>query len=211
MNINAIKRNCKGSKIAIILNSVSGSQWITNGQSAWLVEGMTLNVAALEALFDLSAKALTKWLIQEKPVQDPRFSTLGTNEEEAAEEAGAVVYQDAVYVGVTSDHGMLYIPYDAIRHIKVDYRRYAVRWLDGKPMVAVYGDMFCQALLMPLNNESAERMRDIARKLAAPTYQWPDEEQEAANAEAEAEELIARICGDSQDEGETDDEDGEEP
>ena len=57
MNINAIKRNCKGKKIAIILNSVSGSQWITNGQSAWLVEGMVLNVAALEALFDQIGRA----------------------------------------------------------------------------------------------------------------------------------------------------------
>ena len=200
MNINAIKRNCKGKKIAIILNSVSGSQWITNGQSAWLVEGMALNVAALEALFDLSEKALTKWTIEEKPAQDPRFSAVVMDEEEIADEAGAVVYQDAVYIGVTSEHGMLFIPYDAIRHIKVDYRRYAVRWRDGKPMVAVYGDMFCQALLMPLNNESADRMREIAGKLAAPTYQWPDADQEAADAEAQAEALLRKL--DEEEDGE---------
>lgn len=203
MNINAIKRNCKGSKTAIILNSVSGSQWITNGQSAWLVEGMTLDVPALEALFDLSAKALAKWIIEEKPAQDPRFSATAMDEEEDAGEMGAVVYQDAVYIGVASEHGMLFIPYDAIRHIKEDYRRYAVRWLDGKPMVAVYGDMFCQALLMPLNNDSAERMREIAMKLAAPTYQWPDAEQEAADAEAQAEALLRQLGED--DDGEVED------
>lgn len=202
MNINAIKRNCAASRTAIILNSVSGGQWITNGQSAWLVEGIALNTEAVAAVFNLSNKARVKWVIEEKPASDPRFCATVMDDEEVADEAGAIVYQDTVYVGVESDAGMLYIPYDAIRHIKEDYRRYAVRWKDGKPIVAVYGDLFCQVLLMPLNNESAERMRDIARKLAAPTYEWPDVEQEAADAEAQAEALLRQL---EEDDGEVED------
>ncbi len=190
MNINAIKRNCKAASRAVILDSVAGGQWITNGTTAWLVEGLRLTVEAVEALFNLTNKQKNDMAIVEKPTSDPRFCQTPYEGEEDTEEAGAVVYLDAIYIGLKSSGGMLFIPYEPIRHIKDKYRHYAVRWRDGRPMVAVYEDMFCAALVMPLDNRSSGEMRDIARRLSAPPYEWPDPEQDAADAEAAAEAML---------------------
>ena len=209
MNINAIKRNCKAAQMAVILDSLRGSQWITNGTTAYLVEGLRLDVEAVAKLFDLTDKQRGKMSMAEKATSDPRFCETPFDEEEETREAGAMVFRDAIYIGLPSSAGMLYIPYEAIRHIKADYRRYAIRWRHGRPMVAVYADMLCSALMMPLDNRSAEEMRGIARKLSEPTYEWPDPEQEAAEAEAEAEAMLARMLGEDG-EGEADEgEDGE--
>lgn len=208
MNINAIKRNCKAKQMAVILDSLRGSQWITNGTTAYLVEGLRMDVGALVKLFDLTDKQIAKMSIAEKSTSDPRFCDIPFDGEEETREAGAVVYLDEIYIGLPSRAGMLYIPYDAIRHIKADYRGYAVRWSHGRPIVAVYKDILCTALVMPLDNRSAVEMREVAHKLDVLTYEWPDAEQEAADAEAEAEALIARMCDDTEDE-EQDDEDGE--
>lgn len=196
MKVSAIKNNCRAKRIGIILNSAWGDQWITNGQSAWLVEGMRMDQEALKSLFDLSEKQLGKWLIEERQTKDTRFTATPMEYEEKTDDAGALVYADSVFIGVRSSRGMLYIPYEAIRHIKEEYRSYAVRWRNGKPMVAVYGGMFCQALLMPASNVWAGLLRDRARALDAPTYEWPDPEQEAADAEAEAEALLRMLDDD---------------
>lgn len=198
MNINAIKRNCKATHMAVILDSMAGGQWITNGSTAYLVEGLRLDLEAVVKLFDLTDKQRDKMIMTEKPTSDPRFSFMPVEGEEETREAGAMVFRDAIYIGLPSSAGMLYIPYEAIRHIKADYRRYAIRWRHGRPMVAVYADMLCSALMMPLDNRSAEEMRGIARKLSEPTYEWPDPEQEAADAEAEAEAMLARMIGEDE-------------
>jgi len=198
MNINAIKRNCKATSRAIILDSMADGQWITNGTTAWLVEGLRMTVEAVEALFNLTNKQKNDMAIVEKPTTDPRFSYVPFDGEEETEEAGAVVYQDAIYIALPSRGGMLFIPYEPIKHIKDRYRHYAVRWMRGRPMVAVYEDMFCAALVMPLDNRSAGEMREIARKLAGPTYEWPDPERDAADAEAEAEAMLARMIGEDE-------------
>lgn len=190
MNINAIKRNCKAVSRAVILDSLNGGQWITNGTTAWLVEGLRLTVEAVEALFNLTNKQKNDMAIEEKPTTDPRFCYTTFEGEEDTEEAGAVVYLDAIYIGLKSSGGMLFIPWEPIRHIKDKYRHYAVRWREGRPLVAVYEDMFCAALVMPLDNRSSGEMRDIARRLSAPPYEWPDPEQDAADAEAAAEAML---------------------
>lgn len=199
MNINAIKRNCKASQMAVILNSLLGSQWITNGTTAYLVEGLRLDVEAVAKLFDLTDKQRTKMAMAEKNTTDPRFCETPFADEEETREAGAMVFRDAIYIGLPSSAGMLYIPYEAIRHIKADYRGYAIRWRYGRPMVAIYKDILCTALVMPLDNRSAEEMRGIARKLSAQAYEWPDPERDAADAEAEAEALLARMMGEDGD------------
>lgn len=209
MNINAIKRNCKATHMAVILDSMAGGQWITNGSTAYLVEGLRLDLEAVVKLFDLTDKQRDKMIMTEKPTSDPRFSFMPVEGEEETREAGAMVFRDAIYIGLPSSAGMLYIPYEAIRHIKADYRRYAIRWRHGRPMVAVYADMLCSALMMPLDNRSAEEMRGIARKLSEPTYEWPDPEQEAADAEAEAEAMLARMTGEDGEEETDNGEDGE--
>ena len=209
MNINAIKRNCMAARMAVILDSLRGSQWIANGTTAYLVEGLRLDVEAIVKLFDLTDKQRGKMAMTEKPTSDPRFCETPFDGEEETQEAGAMVFRDEIYIGLPSRDGLLYIPYEAIRHIKADYRRYAIRWRYGRPMVAVYADMLCSALIMPLDNRSAAEMRGIARKLTEPTYEWPDMEQEAADAEAEAEAMLARMMGEDR-YGEDDGEAGED-
>lgn len=115
MNINAIKRNCKAKQMAVILDSLSGSQWITNGVSAYLVEGLRLDVEAVQKLFDLTDKQIAKMDMVERPISDPRFCDTPCEGEEETREAGAVLFRDEIYIGLPSSAGMLYIPYSPIR------------------------------------------------------------------------------------------------
>lgn len=56
--------------------------------------------------------------------------------------------------------------------------------------MAVYGDLLCSVLIMPLNNVYAEAMRRMARDMATAAYHWPDDEADAADAETAAEALL---------------------
>lgn len=190
MNIAAIKRNCLARRRAVILDALRGGQWVTNGTTAYLVEGMRMDIEALEALFNLPEKTRNNMVIAEKTTADPRFTYIKYTDEESTDEAGAMVYMGAVYIALPSRSGMLYIPLDEIKHIPEQSRYYSVRWWHDRPLVAVRGGMFCEALVMPLDNRSAEEMRSMAAKLAGPTYVWKDMESEAADAEAAAEALF---------------------
>lgn len=194
MNIQAIKRNCLARRVALLLTNPSGAQLVFNGQTAYPVEGLRLDAEGLEALFNLSVKQRDNMLIAEKPNDDGRFSTLrGSMGEEEVREIGRIVYYDSIYIALASWKGMLYIPLDPIRHIKEDYRAFAVRWKDGAPVVVVYGNLFVEAVCVPLGNRDAEKIQEIAGRMAAPGYRWPDEERDAADAEAEAERIAGEM------------------
>lgn len=204
MNLNAIKRNCKARRTARVFNATHGGQWISDGQSAFLVDGLRVDEEAVAALFNLTQKQRTNMYMGESTTSDPRFTFTPLEGEEHTDEAGAMVWDDnEVYVAIPSSRGTLWIPHAAIRHIKPESRRYAVRWRRDRPLVAVYGDLFCQVLIMPLSNVFTEPMRKRAGMMSAPTYQWPDLDREAAEAEEAAEALLKKI-----DAGEADDEPG---
>lgn len=189
MNINAIRRNCMKRRTAIIMDATY-SQWICNGTAAWLVEGLRMDEEAVAALFNLTHKQRDDMYIRQKPMKDPRWSTDWVDGEEAAKEAGMLVYHGDVFVAIRSSEGVLWIPYDAVKHIKEDYRAFAVRWKNGEPIVAVYGGLFCEALVMPLDNRSSGEMHEMAAKMAGNVWKYPDPDKEAAEAEEAAEDLF---------------------
>lgn len=200
MNITAIKRNCKARETARIYNIVHGGQWISNGKSAFLVEGLTIPDAdALAALFDLSLKQRETWYMSESAGSDPRFRREPVQGEEQVKVVGAQVWGDEVYLAMPSSRGMLWVPFEPVRHIKEDARGYAVRWSESwRPLVAVYNGLLCQVLILPLNDEEQLALQRNARAMAAPLYQWDDP---VARAEAEAEALAAAM---TEEDGEVD-------
>ena len=168
MNITAIKRNCKARETARIYNIVHGGQWISNGQSAFLVEGLTIpDTDALAALFDLSAKQRETWYMVECARVEQRFRREPVPGEEPVKVAGAQVWGDEVYLAMPTSRGLLWVPFEPVRHIKEDARGYAVRWSEsGCPMVAVYNGLLCQVLILPLNDEEPLALQRNARAMA---------------------------------------------
>lgn len=200
MNITAIKRHCVARRRAVILDTIRGEQWITNGVTAWVVEGLRLNEEAVEALFDLSEKQRRNMIIVQKPTADLRYTAQNTPGEESTDEAGRMEYMGETFIALPSSPGMLFIPETEIKHIKEDSRFYAVRWGENGQYVAVYNGFFCEALVMPLDNRSAEEMQKMAMKMAAPVYRWNEVSDAAADAEAAAEALIGKMSADVADE-----------
>ena len=192
MNIAAIKRNCAARETARILNVIHGGQWISNGRSAFRVDGLKIpDVDALAALFDLSEKKRAAWIMGETVGLDDRFQREPVNGEEMVKVAGAQICADDAFLALPTSRGLLWIPYEPVRHIKDTARGYAVRWSEsGRPLVAVYNGLLCQVLILPLNDEEAMGLQRHAREMAAPPYMWDDP---AARAEAEAEEMAAAM------------------
>ena len=195
MNLGAIKRCCMARRAAIVMNAANGEQWISDGFNAWPVDGLRVDAGAVVSLFNLTIKQQDKVIIREMDTDDPRFTIYETEGEELAKEIGAAVYMDSLLVGLESRRGVLWIPYDAIKHIKEDGRWYGVRWRDGRAMVAVYGDMFAAALVLPVTNMAAGYMQAKAARMAAAPYLWPDEKAAAAEAEAAAEAMLKEMGG----------------
>ena len=197
MNLNAIKRNCVARRVAKILDAPCGEQWVTNGQSAWLVEGLRLDADALEALFDLPEKKRADMVTGEMKTEDERFYSGALSDDETAREVGRIVYLDEIYIALTSSGGTLYVPIEPIRHIREEYRTFAVRWLDDTPMVAVYQGMFVTALCVPLGTWDAAKLNSIAGEIAAPHYRWPEKKDaatERAEAAAEAMKIMMEVA-----------------
>lgn len=190
MNLNAIKKACVARRRAMIMNAPDGGQWISSGQCCYPVEGMRMSLEALEALFNLSEKQRENMAFLCGPADDPRLCATEADGEEWAREAGKLVFMDAVFIALATPRGVMYIPNDPIKHIRDDYRRYAVRWRGGEPMVAVYGNLFVEALCLPLGNAEAAAANRTAAEMAGARYTWPENgtggAEEAAEAMAEA-------------------------
>ena len=198
MNINAIKRNCAARKTAVIYNAIGHrGQWISDGRNAFRVDGLKLDEDALAALFDLSDKKRLAWIMGERPVTDPRFGAVPVEGEEDTDVVGAQVFCDEVFLALPSRRGLLYIPFEPVRHIKEDKRRYAVRWANDRPLVAVYGDLTCSVLVLPVADEDALTLQRLAGKMAGDPYlreyRGMGDEADAATAEDAAEAMIRQM------------------
>ena len=198
MNINAIKRNCAKRETAVIYNAIGHrGQWISDGRNAFRVDGLKLDEDGLAALFDLSDKKRRAWNMGERIATDPRFGAVPVEGEEDTDAVGAQVYCDEVFLALPSRRGLLYIPFEPVRHIKEDKRRYAVRWENDRPLVAVYGDLTCSVLVLPVADEDALTLQRLAGKMAGDPYLWKyrgmGDEAEAATAEDAAEAMIRQM------------------
>ena len=190
MNIAAIKRECVSRRKAVILDVLSDGQWISDGVAAWPVEGLRLSVGGLESLFNLSEKQLDKLQILEREVADVDYRRYRLSDDEDTDIVGMLIFSGETFVAVRSHRGLLWIPHSAIRHIKEDYMAFAVRWMYGRPLVAVYDGFTVGALVTPMSEAWAELLSKNAAALAAPRFVWPDE---ADGAEEAAEEMAGKL------------------
>lgn len=190
MNLQAIKRNCLARGEATLLNIIGGGQWISDGVAAWPVyHGLRLDEDGLRALFNLSSKQLENMYIGTSTYAEPRFRRSIVDGEENTKVAAEVRLYGEIMLALPSSRGTLYIPLEAVRHIKEDYRGYAVRWEYGRPLVAVYSGLMVEAIVTPLDNTDAEKIRGMANALLTP-YRWGGDEEEAAEAEKRDEERV---------------------
>lgn len=187
MNIQTIKRECMSRRMAVIQDAVGAGQWISDGIAAWPVEGITVDVDGLKALFNLTEKQETKIQMREVAIADPRYARYMMEDEEQSDELGAMLFGDEVFVALKSRRGNLFIPYSSVKHIKEENRFYGIRWAAGFPLVAAYNGFTCAALVLPLSNGWGDVLSHRAEKMAAPRFVWPDE---ADRAEAAAEAML---------------------
>ena len=194
MNLNAIKRNCVARGVATLYDAIGGGQWISDGVAAWPVECLRLDVDGLEAIFNLTAKQLADTYICERVTSDLRFRRAPMEDEETSREIGAVMLRGELVLALTSSRGMLYIPFNEVRHVKEDYRYYGIRWAYGRPLVAVYRGMMIEALVLPMGNEDADAIRHKAEGMVH-SFHWPDDVEDVAGAEQAAEAMAEEVSG----------------
>ena len=187
MNIQAIKRECVSRRMAVIQDAVGAGQWISDGIAAWPVDGITVDVDGLKALFNLSEKQETKIQMREVAIADPRYARYMMEDEEQSDELGAMLFGGEVFLALKSARGNLFIPYSSVKHIKEDNRFYGVRWGYGRPLVAAYNGFTCAAIVLPLSTSWGDLLQHRAERMAAPRFVWPDE---ADEAEAAAEAMV---------------------
>ena len=200
MNLGIIKRHCVARRTALILNA-GKRQWICDSLNAWPVEGVkNLDADGVAALFGLNAKKRASMEIRSVDMgDDPRYSLEPTEGEtwEAVKEIGAIALDDEIFIAISTAGGVMFLPRSAVKHIKEENRRFRVRWAGGEwPIIACYGGALVSVLLTPVNLESARAMRSMAKRMAAQA--WEPEEEKAATAEAEAEDMLKMMEGKEQ-------------
>lgn len=173
----------------MIQDAYGAGQWISDGIAAWPVDGITVDVDGLKALFNLTEKQETKIQMREVAIADPRYQRymMEDEDEEQSDELGAMLFGDEVFVALKSRRGNLFIPYSSVKHIKEENRFYGVRWAAGFPLVAAYNGFTCAALVLPLSNGWGDLLQHKAERMAGPRFVWPDE---ADRAEAAAEAMV---------------------
>ena len=196
MNLTAIKATCNGGKRATIYTStLGGGQWISNGFASYRVRGIWLDSeSALMELWNMPERAREKAIIVFKDTDDPRFAPtmpVGVTEEEL-ELLGAVgLAEEGHWVALWSRYGVIWIDLQWLKPLKLDYARYFARWQDGRPLIAVYEDLEgAEALILPVSDMISANLTEAARKMASTAFRWPNDDDEAAEAEDEAEAKI---------------------
>lgn len=206
MNLSAIKTVCHGGKRATIYRSMhGGGQWISNGLAAYRVRGIVIESdAALMELWNLSEKARNKVIIREDITSDARFRPTVSDEEELTLLGAVGLAEVGHYVGLMRAAGdcVLWINAEWLKPLKLDYARYFARWEGGRPLIAVYEDLEgAEALILPVSNMIADTAMAAAARMSGRPFHWPDEDEEAAEAEREAEAIFRDDDGEDDDDG----------
>lgn len=163
MRLQEIKKACNAQGQYAIFNCPDGQQWICNGAAAWPVEGITITAGSVPAIFDLSPKQQAEMSIREGEVSDERFSVTPMEGEEALRELGDVLFHGVIYRALESAAGLILINREWIKPAAraTDDLIFTLRAPEGKaPMVAVYADMFCSGLIMPIHQKGVKQIQE---------------------------------------------------
>lgn len=193
MNLNAIKRCCADTKWADIITDGNGDQWICNLAANYRISGIKLDDEGLVALFDLTDKQKGEWTIREDTTDDRRLSAYPDDGDEPLEWIGSVMLGDAELCVLEGARGILMVNRALLKPTKEKYRRLFLRtWEGHDPAVAVFEDVMCTALVMPISGYGEATTQALCEKIVGGPWIVPIEsgEKQAANAEAAAERMM---------------------
>lgn len=163
MRLNEIKKACNAQGEYTIFNCPDGQQWLCNGAAAWPVEGITITAGIVPAIFDLSPKQQAEMSIREGETTDERFRISPMEGEETLKELGDVLFHGTIYRALESAAGLILINRDWIKPAAraADDMIFTLRAPEGRaPMVAVYADMFCSGLIMPIHQKRVKQIQE---------------------------------------------------
>ena len=176
MKISKIRRLCYGMRRFAIIDAMDGGQWISDGYNAWKVCGMQLDEEALPHVFDLSNKqarqcTFTREAASHACWDGERYAGI----EETLIPMGDVTMWDEQLLALrgTEPERLVFLPRSALGPVKVtdDTEFRARRWtpadsVDAEAMlIAVYNGMFCDALIPPMETDSAETIVRFLRRV----------------------------------------------
>ena len=192
MNLDAIKRCCADTKWAEVVTDRNGDQWISNNCAMYRVEGVRVDSAGVRELLDLTDKQRGEWCFDDKHTDDWRVNASAIEDDIELREIGRVMLCEETLLVLGGAAGLLMINQKFLKPIRADYRRYFLR-IDEEhnPMVAVFGDMWCSALIMPISAFGQRQIRELAETIAGGSWVRQIWDDDAANAEAEAERVAA--------------------
>lgn len=170
MNIGKIGKLCEKSHMLYIMNNEdNGEQWISDGNAAYFVDcDIRITAENVIPLFDFSKEEKKRPIIKSGAVAAANIYTSQRVEgEELLEAIGSVIYGDRIMMGLKSTDGMLFIDRKYLSPVaKSDYLEFYLRRNGNIPAVAVYSNMFCEAVISPYAGRSAEGVREEAAKIA---------------------------------------------
>lgn len=170
MNIGKIGKLCERSHWLYIMNNeTNGEQWISDGNAAYFVDAdIRITEENVIPLFDFSKEEKKRPIIRSGSVEATDiYCSQRVEGEELLEAIGSVIYSDAIMLALKSADGMLFINRKYLSPVaKSDYLEFYLRKNGNRPTVAVYSNMFCEAVISPYAGRSAEDVREEAAKIA---------------------------------------------
>jgi len=170
MKLQAIKTLCVDCGNFVIINTMEGRQWIGNGFAFYPIEGINLTKEGIPALFDLTTRQVTEMRLKSVESDDPAFSFEPMEyrmESELREEDVFAWNGGALYRILYDASGAILINETYMkpaRNKEDSYTFFARTMKNEAPVVAVYGDMFCAGLILPINTKGTEEiLRNMGR------------------------------------------------
>lgn len=200
MKLTAIKKLCMAKETFTIINTPGGRQWLSDGSNAYPIDGVRIHSGSIPALFDLTPKQAEDVQVYEYTVHDPRLTIEPQPDtEKLLEDIGAVWYSGELFRVLGSGSGLIFVPVATLKPAENKmgalefYERIDAR---GNILIAVYGNMLCNALVCPVTQKTAESIMAQVQTVALQairTSASPDTEAAAERAEREAEETMRRF------------------
>ncbi len=200
MKLTAIKKLCVDKRTFVIINTPEGRQWLTDGSNVYPVEGVRIHSDSIPALFDLTPKQADPMQIREVNMIDDRLTIEPQPDtEKLLEDIGAVWYAGELFRVLGSANGLIFVPVATLK--PAENKMGALEFYErvnpaGHILIAVYGNMLCNALVCPVNQKTAESIMAQVQAVALQAIRTgasPDAEAAADKAEREAEEAMRRV------------------
>ena len=200
MNLQAVKKLCLDARQFLVMNTPEGGQWIGNGGCFYAVSGFRITEDAVPSLFDLTEKQIVGSTIKEYEIENPRWCREACPGEEDLDEIGIIWHDKLLYLALESRKGLLLIPAAALKplRLKDEYRHFCARWTkqeEDYPIIAVYGDLLCDALVAPMAPASMQLVMAAANRAASLPVWVPPKDASAREPAEVAAQIIAEAMG----------------